>query len=202
MVGSSSFHLNQGCPPCSPLGKHHPILRSQGGSEVASASRAGHRSSSGPSAGNVLAAGAQPWMAPSTGNKTALSCWGAQLWRVTLEWSLTPLRSIKCPPGCYGVTLFHPPTLPPRSKHSSKGWLWSRPTCQWLQLDQGTVRACGHHTEVAEGPFDSFHDVLSGRGLYWNYLLCEQTSHIPGSYSLLPIDSGWPTVQEEVTSLC
>lgn len=45
-----------------------------------------------------------------------------------------------------------------------------RPTCQWLQLDQGTATARGHHVETAEGPFDTFLDVLPRWGHHWDCL--------------------------------
>ena len=64
------------------------------------------------------------------------------------------------------------PCLPNQIQLVKSSW-GSRPTCQWLQLDQGTARACGNHTEVAKGPLDTFHDVLSGWGLHWNNLWCQ-----------------------------
>lgn len=75
---------------------------------------------------------------------------------------LTPPPSSCPPPHCL--------PLPNTVVKAGEG---SRPTCQWLQLDQGTARAHGHHVEVAEGPLDTFLEVLSGWGLHWNYLWCQ-----------------------------
>ena len=95
------------------------------------------------------------------------------------------------------TTLLPPPASSGQIQFVKSGW-GSRPTCQWLQLDQGTARARGHHTEVAEGPLDTFQDVLSGWGLHWNYLWYQPPrmnklhTHLGTTrrLSLLPADSG------------
>ena len=92
--------------------------------------------------------------------------------------------------------MIHLPQPPKSSAVLKAGW-GARPTCQWLQLDQGTARACGYHTKVTESLLDTFQDVLSGWGLHWNCLWCQPRVNKPytglGAIprpSLLPTDSG------------
>lgn len=91
-------------------------------------------------------------------------CYLLQLGLIAYPWgpSNAPQAAISTP------TL--PSPWPPPATYRCKGWLGLQLTCQWLQLDQGTARAHGQHTEVAESPLDTFLEVLSGWGLHWNDL--------------------------------
>lgn len=74
--------------------------------------------------------------------------------------------------------------------------------CQWLQLDQGTARARGNHTEVAKGLLDTFHDVLSGWGVHWNNEMDPINVFQFQSCLDLPFRSNWDPISDSTVGGC